>query len=96
MLASSLLERLGVVGLSMAVPLFAVGIQRCRGSTFGSVLGLLGLVVALGVATTLVDAVPVGESRHQVLRLAIVGLAAVLSVGSALRLVRMTSDRWYA
>lgn len=96
MVKSSLLEVLGVVGLAMAVPLFAVSVQRCRGSAFGSVLGLLAAVVALGVGTALVDVVPMAETVHRLLKVSLVGAAAVLSVGTATRLVRLTSGRWSA
>lgn len=91
---SLLLEGLGIVGLSMAASLFAVSVKRCRGSVFGSVLGLLCLVVLLGVGTALVDVVPMLDAAHGLAKVILVGAAAVVSVVCALRLVGMTTGRW--
>ncbi|MFB6270089.1 MAG: hypothetical protein ABEH83_09105 [Halobacterium sp.] len=91
---ASLLESLGIVGLSMAVPLFAVSVRRCRGSVFGSVVGLLGVVVALAVGTALVDTVPMLDAHRPLAKVTLVGAAAVVSAASAVRLVGMTTGRW--
>jgi hypothetical protein len=94
MVSTSLLELVGVVGLAMAAPLFAVSTQRCSGSAFASVFGLLTATVVLGIAAVLVDLALVSEPVKQSLTVTIVGAAAVLSVGTATRLVRLTSGRW--
>lgn len=94
MVESTFLESLGVVGLSMAVPLFAVGVRRCRGSVFGSVLGLLGVVVALGVATAVLDVVPMAGADRALAKVVLVGAAAVVCVLAAVRLVGMATGRW--
>lgn len=96
MVSTSFLELVGVVGLAMAAPLFAVSMQRCRGSAFGSLFGQLSVVVVLAVAAALVDVAPASEAVHQSLSVVLVGAAAVVSVGAATRLVRLTSGRWSA
>lgn len=92
----STLDYVDAVGLSMAIPLVAIGIRRCRGSPFESLLVPLGAVLAIGVATASVDLLPVSPGTLQGIRLTLVGAAAVLSTLSAVRLYRLTAGAWSA
>jgi hypothetical protein len=92
----STLDYIVAVGLSMAIPLFAIGAKRCRGSPFEAVLVPLGAVLVIGVGTASVNMLPFSTGHVQFLRLTLVGAAAVLSVVSALRLHRLTSGKWSA
>lgn len=93
MVQQSLVGVLSLVGLSMSLPLFAVAVRQFRGSAFGNVLATLSAAVALGLASTLVSAVPVALPTARAVVLVLVGGVAVLSTASALQLVRMTSGR---
>lgn len=91
MVALTPLNYVVAVGLSLALPLFAIGARRCNGSPFSSVLVPLGVVLALGVATASVDLLSVSQGQREAVRLVFVGAAAALSVVSALRLHRMSA-----
>lgn len=88
------LDYVVAVGLSMAIPLFAIGARRCDGSPFSAVLAPFGVVLALGVATASVDLAGLSFGQTRALRLVFVGAAAVLSALTAFRLHRMTAREW--
>jgi hypothetical protein len=88
------LDSVVAVGLSMAIPLFAISARRCDGSPFSAVLAPLCVVLALGVATAFVDVLAFGTGREQAVRLVFVGAAAVLTAVTAFRLHRMTAGEW--
>lgn len=96
MVALTPLDYIVAVGLSMALPLFAISARRCNGSPFNSVLVPLGVVLALGVATASVNLLSIGQWQRQSIRLVLVGAAAVFSVLGAYRLHRMSTGEWSA
>ena len=88
-----LLEHVALVGLSLPLPLFAVAVDKYRGSPFGCVLALLTAALGFGIVATMVDAFSLPGDGSRLVVLALVGGAAALSVAGATQLARMTTGR---